>query len=840
MAEETQRYRIEVVVDPKPGVQGVDTVEKRLVSLETAADRLRRLLRNLFFFAGLGTSIRQLFELADAYTRIENRIRLVTKSDAERTVVLQKLFEVSNRVRIGTQQVAELYVRTALSAKTLGRSQQELLNFSESVSQALLLSGASAQEANNGLIQLSQGISANRLGGDELRSVLEQLPAVADVIAQQLGITRGQLRAAGAEGRISAETILDAFKRAREELANNFAKTIPTIGQSFQVLRNRLTEYVGTSDRVLGISQQVSRAILVVSENIDLLARSVVGLSVALGITLVDAGIQRASRALLALGRLAVTNPLAIIGGAATLAIGALVAFGDQVQLSTDRLANLQDFAIEAVKILGELFAPLIDDAIALADSFIDLDDTATTSVESIIRRVAFLADAMLGFFRGTFNAIVVIWDGLPGNFKFIADVTANIFRAMSDTIVRYTLANFQTLIVVSKQTGSNLKQVVENYISAIAAAAKGNGEAAESFLTNADDAASRLSTTLSSFPDKVRGELAKLSGAEFFPQEEIVSAGIVTGEQVAIAFQSGFINQNNVEKLIDETFDRAEERAKKRAADQARDAAARAKAAAELDTPGASLLNITDSQLELIRELNGTSAELIKRQSDLNFLIEHQDELQGNLAVTVEQLTRAQDELTIKSLQNATDMESGFKRAFLSLSLEATNFADAAERALAAVADFGTEALVDLARTGGENFKQLADQAVQELQRIIARLIVVNLLKATGEAIGGPIGGIIAGAASGGKAAGGTVQPDRSYLVGEKGPELFQPRQTGSIVPNSALSGPAKPPQVNVQVVNVSNPDEIPQAIEAGGADRAILNVLGRNKGAAAQILGR
>ena len=49
-----------------------------------------------------------------------------------------------------------------------------------------------------------------------------------------------------------------------------------------------------------------------------------------------------------------------------------------------------------------------------------------------------------------------------------------------------------------------------------------------------------------------------------------------------------------------------------------------------------------------------------------------------------------------------------------------------------------------------------------------------------------------------GGRAAGGTVQGGRSYMVGERGPELFTPGRTGSIAPNSAISG-----DMNV-VVNV------------------------------------
>ena len=40
------------------------------------------------------------------------------------------------------------------------------------------------------------------LRGDELKSVLEQLPTVADVIAKQLNVTRDELRKMGEDGKI--------------------------------------------------------------------------------------------------------------------------------------------------------------------------------------------------------------------------------------------------------------------------------------------------------------------------------------------------------------------------------------------------------------------------------------------------------------------------------------------------------------------------------------------------------------------------------------------------------------------------------------------------------------
>ena len=89
----------------------------------------------------------------------------------------------------------------------------------------------------------------------------------------------------------------------------------------------------------------------------------------------------------------------------------------------------------------------------------------------------------------------------------------------------------------------------------------------------------------------------------------------------------------------------------------------------------------------------------------------------------------------------------------------------------------------------------KLADIATSMLNRLIDQFIQLALVQASG--IGGPIGAI-AGFLSGGRANGGTVMGGRSYVVGERGPELFTPGRTGSIAPNKAMGG-----DMNV-VVNV------------------------------------
>ncbi|WP_230481057.1 tail tape measure protein [Sphingomonas sp. Leaf21] len=121
----------------------------------------------------------------------------------------------------------------------------------------------------------------------------------------------------------------------------------------------------------------------------------------------------------------------------------------------------------------------------------------------------------------------------------------------------------------------------------------------------------------------------------------------------------------------------------------------------------------------------------------------------------------------------------------------------DELSRGLGTAAEIGARAvehaLLRAARTGKFGFEELKATALSVLDQI-ARMALRDLL---GLARGGGRGGedgdrgsgcfgndVLSGLLSGlpGRATGGPVAPDRPYLVGERGPELFVPTSSGRV----------------------------------------------------------
>ncbi|WP_333795178.1 tape measure protein [Hyphomicrobium sp.] len=231
---------------------------RKVSSTEKTFARLGASLKAALGGLAVGATIKAAGEMADAYTRMGNRLAVVTKSAGELEYVQRRLMEISQDARVGVGDTADLYSRYAFALKDAGVSTNEVLQFTEALSKAVVVSGASSAEAAGALLQLSQGLAAGVLRGQELNSVMEQMPIVADLIARKLGVTTGELKRMGEQGKITGDIVVDAVVGSLSELDERFRKTAPTIEQGLTQLNSKLLEFVGIADKSAGASAAIA------------------------------------------------------------------------------------------------------------------------------------------------------------------------------------------------------------------------------------------------------------------------------------------------------------------------------------------------------------------------------------------------------------------------------------------------------------------------------------------------------------------------------------------------------------------------------------------------------
>lgn len=216
---------------------------------------------------GAAFSVRNLAAMSDEAGELNARLRLATKSSEEFNRAQRGTFEIAQRTRTSLKATAELYARIERSTRDLSLNQATILQLTETINQAAQLSGG-GQSAEAALFQLSQGLAAGQLRGEELNSVLEQTPRLAEAIATGLNMPIGKLREYAQEGKLSAEAVLRALLNQKDVLAKEFAELPPTIAGGFTQIRNAFLQYIGTSQEARSAATSVANALRAVAENL--------------------------------------------------------------------------------------------------------------------------------------------------------------------------------------------------------------------------------------------------------------------------------------------------------------------------------------------------------------------------------------------------------------------------------------------------------------------------------------------------------------------------------------------------------------------------------------------
>jgi len=148
--------------------------------------------------------------------------------------------------------------------------------------------------------------------------------------------------------------------------------------------------------------------------------------------------------------------------------------------------------------------------------------------------------------------------------------------------------------------------------------------------------------------------------------------------------------------------------------------------------------------------------------------------------------------------IKGVEELQQGAKdagTAFAELFIAADNkklVEQAAEmgRLYSAIGDSIQTGIVDSLTAAVEGTKSLADVASDTLKSIANILLQFGVQTALAGLGGGNPASIFTKLFGGGRASGGTVSAGTSYLVGERGPELFTPGRSGSIAPNNSMGG--------------------------------------------------
>ncbi|MHA3501214.1 tape measure protein [Yersinia enterocolitica] len=250
----------------------LDKLERNFDSTSKSANNTEKSFFSLSKVAGALTtalSVKAIADYAESWTVLNNKLVNAIKTGETLAEVNQRVFDIAQNSRSSLDTIATLYSRLERAIRSTGMSGAELGDITSTISKAMTISGATASESAGALVQLSQALASGVLRGQEFNSMSEQAPALMKGLADSLGVNIGQLRAMAAEGKLTTNVLITAFKQMAPSVEAEFAKTTATIGQSMQIATNNVTKFVGESATVKSSVSVFNGVLVTLSENLD-------------------------------------------------------------------------------------------------------------------------------------------------------------------------------------------------------------------------------------------------------------------------------------------------------------------------------------------------------------------------------------------------------------------------------------------------------------------------------------------------------------------------------------------------------------------------------------------
>lgn len=726
-------------------------------------------IKGLLMTLGAGASIKGLIDVADQYTEMGNKIRGVVKDQAEFNDMQGKIFDAANRSRTSLQATTDLFSKMATSMQGMGKSNADALKLTETIQKLGKVGGMSKQSVEAGIYQFSQAMSSGVLQGDELRSVRENMPALARAIADGMGVSIGKLKEMGSQGKLTADEVVKALEKAGPRLSKTFDNIPQTFGEAMEFAKNHWVRFVGEMSKESGlvdyfglITKKVSEMMFGVGTDSKAMAKNI-------GDFVIDI-FER-----LSIGVARVIDMSKPVFGFLKKAIGEF----DQAWSSLPGWA--QEAGVAGAILFGKDFAMKGATVITVMNWILKKFDT---SIGELLGESVDKAAAATEGTRGLLGNMLYGDEGTPdaatnATKKFFAELRADMAKIKKDT---ESTAGFGINMQKKQTIGPDEKEVkkYENILQRIRqkvdpynfALQKQKDEEKDltELLKNKNGIMKAVGVTQGEV-----NELIRKSKEYWAKQNDVVGNSTKTLEQQEKVLAANINSRDALNASLTLQEQILQRKGKLENEDIARLAEYTRRYQAYIDaTKLDSYKEGAKSELEGMDDeiaAMGLVGKARERQIYLRQLERDSIRQTGALqTTTINQLMEKYDELQRKYDSSRT-ASLGFSEAIDDYMTRVRDIASATRDAMSSVFSSLEDKLAEFIRTGKFSFKDFVSVINNELSKIAAQqLIGLGMNLAGFRAEGGPV--------TGGK----------TYVVGERGPELFTAPFSGNIIPNHQL----------------------------------------------------
>jgi tape measure domain-containing protein len=701
-------------------------------------------LKGAIVSLGVAALTKRMIGQAASFAQTQVRLKALSTEYGEFGQIQQLVKDNAKTFNQSQAESASNFSDVYARLRPLGTSLEDIQTVYKGFNATALASGTSAAAASGAFLQLSQALGSGRLQGDEFRSIAEQVPGILRLVSDEMGVTVGELKQLGSDGKITSDILINSLAKGFEENKDKIqALLAESPAQKFKEFSN------ATSELSNAIGTELLPVVTPVVQELTKLLKAAGDL---------PGPIKTAGAALIGLSAvvLALASPVgALVKGIAAFAPAATAGAG-AAKLLAGAMVILKGAMLALPWVAA---AAAVGGLIALTVNYYKEQNKLNRIIE------------------GGATSVNEMKTALDSKSKALAEAEAKLSK-----LERTGISNSRSVNAQKKKV-RELKEELEG-------------------IKGVYDAEIRIRTIFegmgldpSALDRGVYGpglpELPKPKPTK--PPASTGTGGTAKGpEDISSEMQALLLKEQELRFSNDEL--------------------AQSKIQKEIE-----IQRILESQLQP-REKN---IALIKAQND---------ELFRTSSIFSENFKKAVevDDQIKKTAINAVKAAIS-QAAEIDAQIEAQG-----EKMNALYASIGqtiSTGIVDSLTAAVDGTKSLAEVASNTLRSLANIMLKFGLQTFLGGLGGGDPSSIFTKLFGGGRASGGSVAGGKSYIVGERGPEIFSPGRSGSIAPNGAMGG-VNVGTINIQVENTG--DQLNPAAQkrlAGQVQGIVLSTLANER---------
>lgn len=240
----------------------VDEMGKKAASTERGVSSFASAALKAGAVLAAAFSVSSIAKYADAWSDMQSKVGAATKDMEGAAGMMTRLVDIANASYSPLEQTVSTYSRNVTVLRDLGKSSSQAADYVESLNNMLVLTATRGERAASVQDALSKALATGKLEADGLETVLANGGEVAAALARELNTTTSGLRGLASQGKVTGKVIADAMIKSLDDVRERAAAMPATITDSFVILTNNVTEFVGRLDKASGASAAIAGVII--------------------------------------------------------------------------------------------------------------------------------------------------------------------------------------------------------------------------------------------------------------------------------------------------------------------------------------------------------------------------------------------------------------------------------------------------------------------------------------------------------------------------------------------------------------------------------------------------